>query len=84
MNKTSIKKLNFIQKAWHYTNPIIGLPLLYIGTILLVLHYFLQLSSNIILIIAIVLDTVGIIAHFWKIKANASAQSKFSGGKHKF
>lgn len=70
MNKTSRKTLNIIQKGWHFTNPLIGLPLLYIGTTLLVLHYFLQSSSNIVLIIALILDVVGIIAHYWKIKNN--------------
>ncbi len=47
---------------------VVGLPLMYIGVLLLILHYLLHSTSNILMIVALILEIVGATAHYWKIK----------------
>ncbi len=47
---------------------VVGLPLLYIGVILLILHFLLHSTSNTLMIVALILEIVGATAHYWKIK----------------
>ena len=47
---------------------VIGLPLMYIGVLLLILHYLLHSTSNVMMVIALTLEIVGATAHYWKIK----------------
>ncbi len=55
-------------KALICVNNILGLPLVYLGILLLLLHFFLHLSSNILLILALVLEIIGVVGHYWKVK----------------
>jgi len=55
-----------MKKIFH--SPIIGLPLLYLGVLLMVVHFVFHLSSNIILFTAVVLEILGVTAHYYKIK----------------
>lgn len=50
------------------TTAVVGLPLLYIGVILLILHFLLHSTSNMLMIVALILEIVGATAHYWKIK----------------
>ncbi len=47
---------------------VVGLPLMYIGVFLLVVHYLLHSTSNVMMVIALILEIVGATAHYWKIK----------------
>ena len=47
---------------------VVGLPLMYIGVFLLILHYLLHSTSNVMMVIALILEIVGATAHYWKIK----------------
>lgn len=47
---------------------VVGLPLMYIGVLLLILHYLLHSTSNVMMVIALILEIVGATAHYWKIK----------------
>lgn len=47
---------------------VVGLPLMCIGVLLLALHYLLHSTSNSLLVVALLLEIIGISAHYWKIK----------------
>ncbi len=47
---------------------IIGLPLMAVGVALLVLHALLHAPSNILLVSALLLELVGVAAHYYKVK----------------
>ena len=51
-----------------FRSPIIGLPLLYFGVLLMVIHFVFHLSSNLLLTLALTLEIVGVVAHYYKIK----------------
>jgi len=51
-----------------FSSPIFGLPLLYIGVILMVVHFAFHLNSNTVLCVAICLEIIGVASHFYKLK----------------
>ena len=48
--------------------PIVGLPLLYVGAAMLVVLFFTHHTTNTLMIIAVLLEIIGAMAHYMKIK----------------
>ncbi len=46
-----------------------GLPLVYLGVVLLLLHFLLRPESNVPLCIALALEAAGIVSHYRDIRA---------------
>ncbi len=58
------------EKVLYYIRAAVGLPLMYLGVVLLLLHFLLHTASNGLLIAAIVLELIGVVAHYYKVRRN--------------
>ncbi len=56
------------KKVLRYAGALFGLPLLYAGVALLLLHFFLHSRSNALLCIAVAMEIVGVTVHYYKVK----------------
>lgn len=48
--------------------PLLGRPLLYFGVILMLIHFVFQLHANWLLIVAFVLELIGVTVKYYQIK----------------
>jgi len=64
----STKTKDLYARIWRLVSPIAGLPLLYIGAAILALHFFLNMESNAVMVLALTLEIVGIICHCLRIR----------------
>lgn len=54
--------------------PLLGRPLLYFGVILMLIHFVFQLHSNWLLIVAFVLELIGVTVKYYQIKHHYDKQ----------
>ncbi len=56
------KTKGFVGRLWPRMRPVVGIPLIYIGVVLMVVFYFTDLTNyNLLLFLPLLLITVGII-----------------------
>jgi len=56
------KTKGFVGRLWPHVRPVVGIPLIYIGVVLMVVFYFTDLTNyNLLLFLPLLLITVGII-----------------------
>jgi|GEM_PF-3851191 len=51
-----------------FRSRLFGIPMLYIGVLIMVAHFFFHISSNLLLVIALLLEVAGAAIHFYKIR----------------
>ncbi len=68
MKKSALKTKENALRIWRFISPIADLPLVYAGVVLLLIHYFLHSTSNVLLCLAIVFEVIGTVAHYAKIR----------------
>lgn len=61
----------YIHRAWHLLSPVVDWPLIILGVVLLAIHFFAHIHSNVMLVAALIMEFVGAIGHFYKFKKNS-------------
>jgi hypothetical protein len=63
-----MKALTVLSRICSMAAPIVGLPLLYVGAVMLIVLFFTHHTTNTLMIIAVLLEIIGATAHYMKIK----------------